>query len=153
MQLGTGTFDFILGTTYKGSNTAISWGVQPSITMRSGKNKEGYQWGNDYVINSWVACSLTKWVSIATQLTGKLQTSMDGFDTELNPNIVSTADAKNTGFTKVYGAVGLNFSLGERTLMRNIKAGISYGLALYQKVKGYQMQDQSNLTIGLRYAI
>ncbi|WP_421765145.1 nitrous oxide reductase accessory protein NosL [Ekhidna sp.] len=153
MQLGTGTVDLTFGGTYKGSSENVSWGVQPLATIRTGDNTEGYKWGNEFVINTWVGYNLAEWVSVAGQFSAKKQTQMQGRDEMLNPMMVTTADTKNTGFTKVYSNVALNFSFGESPVLRDFKAGLSYGLPVYQKVKGIQMNEQDAFTIGLRYAI
>lgn len=153
MQLGSGTVDLIGSATYKGSSELFSWGAQPLVTIRTDTNSEGYQWGNEYVLNAWLSFKLTNWMSIATQLTGKTQEELSGADDQLNPMMITTADTDNTGFTKFHSSLGLNFSFGDRDFFRDLKAGISYGIPIYQNVKGYQMNDQSNLNLGLRLSI
>lgn len=153
MQLGSGTVDLTFGGTYKGSGENISWGAQPLATIRIGESSEGYRWGNEYVLNTWVGYNLTNWMSVAGQVSARRQTKMSGRDEMLNPMMVTTADTKNTGFTKVYSNVALNFSFGENPVLRDFKAGLSYGLPVYQKVEGIQMNEKDSFTIGLRYSI
>lgn len=153
MQLGSGTLDFTLGGTYKGSSESVSWGVQPIVTFRTGESSEGYRWGNEYGINSWVGYNLTDWMSAAVQIDGKKQLGMTGRDETLNPMMVTTADTKNTGFTRINSTFALNFSFGDEPVLRDFKAGISYGIPLYQNVEGIQMEVVDSFTMGLRYSI
>ncbi|MEO9484336.1 MAG: nitrous oxide reductase accessory protein NosL [Ekhidna sp.] len=153
MQLGSGTVDFTVGGTYKGSKESLSWGFQPLVTIRTGESSEGYRWGNELAVHSWVGYKLTNWMSAAAQLTGKKQSSMTGTDDMLNSMMVTTADARNTGFTKMHSNFALNFSFGHKPFLRDFKAGASYGKPLYQRVEGIQMKDTDAFTLGLRYAI
>ncbi|MEO9872003.1 nitrous oxide reductase accessory protein NosL [Ekhidna sp.] len=153
MQLGSGTIDFTVGGTYKGTFEAVSWGAQPLFTIRTGESSEDYRWGNEFTINSWVGYKLTDWVSTAIQISGKNQAIMTGSDEMLNPMMVTTADARNTGFTTINSNLALNFSFGDSPILRAFKAGISYGMPIYQKMEGIQMKQKNTLTAGLRYSI
>ena len=153
MQLGSGTVDLTFGGTYKGSAENFSWGAQPLTIIRTGENAEGYRWGNEYTVNTWVGYKLTDWMSMAGQVSARRQSQMSGFDEMLNPMMVTTADTKNTGFTKVYSQIALNFSFGESPILRDFKAGVSYGMPVYQKVEGIQMNEKASYTIGMRYSI
>lgn len=153
MQRGSGTVDLTIGGTYKGSLESISWGVQPLATIRTGESSEGYRWGNEYTMNSWVSYNLTDWLSSAVQLSGKKQLGMTGRDEMLNPMMVTTADPVNTGFTRINSSFALNFSFGDRPVFRDFKAGFSYGRPIYQKVEGIQMKEIHSFALGLRYSI
>lgn len=153
MQLGSGTVDLTIGGTYKGSKESLSWGFQSLATIRTGESSEGYRWGNEYGANSWVSYNLANWVSAAIQLSGKKQLKMTGSDAMLNPMMVTTADARNTGFTRMHSNFALNFSFGANPVLRDFKAGISYGRPLNQKVEGIQMKETDSFTLGLRYSI
>jgi len=58
MQLGSGTFDPMLGITYTNSLQDFSYGVQAGTTQRLGKNSEGYRLGDEYNLTGWVATEI-----------------------------------------------------------------------------------------------
>ena len=48
MQLGSGTYDINLGTTYTAQLASFSYGAQALGTFRLGENSNGYTLGNQY---------------------------------------------------------------------------------------------------------
>ena len=153
MQLGSGTVDITLGGTYKGVNSKLSWGVQQLNTFRTGENSQGYTFGNQFELNTWAGYRLSSWVSVSARFQGLRLNEIDGADSDLNPMMAPLANAANSGYSIIRSYIGTNFSFGEKEFLRDFKVGLEYGLPIYQKVEGVQMDQKSVFTTGLRYSI
>lgn len=153
MQLGSGTVDFSLGGTYKGSIGKLGWGVQPMGTIRTGENSEGYRFGNQYDLNVWFTFDVQNWIGLSGRLSGTSLDKITGSDDELNAMMAPPASAANTGWKKLRSYLGVNFSFGDSPVFRDFKLGVEYGVPVYQDVEGVQMNEKSTLTAGIRYSI
>ena len=153
MQLGSGTFDITLGATYKGSTESVSWGIQPLLTFRTGKNSEDYRLGNSQQINFWGAYKITDWVSISGRFLGFSQSKISGQDPDLNPMMVTTADVNNYGGKKIKSFLGFNFMFNQNSRLKNVKIGIEAGAPIYENYNGVQMDKDLSFQIGLKYSI
>ena len=148
MQLGSGTWDAQFGATWLLYGTKISGGIQPIGTFRTGENDEGYRWGNQYELNTWLAYSLNNWLSFSIRAKGLQVDKMTGRDTELMPAMSPTTNPSNFGGQQIHGFVGGNVLMKE-----GITIGIEYGLPLYQNYEGIQMDQQNLLTAGIKYGL
>ena len=152
MQPGTGTFDYTFGATYKGIINNLSWGIQQLNTIRTGENSEGYRLGNRFELNTWAAYRIAPWISISTRVQGYRTGEITGSDPDLNPMMAPPADPVNSGMDKIITLLGTNFSFGESPVFRDIKAGFEFGLPVYQKMGGIQMDHTNSLVAGIRYS-
>ena len=64
----------------------------------------------------------------------------------MSPN----SDAVNMGGEQVNGFAGLNFYIPNGTF-EGVRLGLEYGLPWFQDLHGIQMENQSFLTLGLKY--
>lgn len=97
MQLGSGTFDYSLGGTFKITLNKTSLGSQLITTIRSGMSNNGYRWGNQVQVNIWGAYLITNNVSFSTRIIGTKEGMINGNDDELGPMMIPTANASNYG--------------------------------------------------------
>lgn len=148
MQLGSGTFDFIIGATLKGKLDNWTWGAQQLNTIRTGKNSENYRFGNLYQLNLWSAYSLTPKYSISVRLQGTSKGTISGNDTDLNPMMVTTADTNNYGGKIVKTHVGFNGLLFNKLLF-----GLEIGVPIYQKYNNFSMNETLTINGGIKYSI
>ncbi len=153
MQLGSGTFDYSLGGTYKGSLNHWTWGLQPMATLRTYRNTENYRLGNQLDLNSWISYDIFQWMSLSGRVLGTAREKILGSDKDLMTMMTPPANNENSGYRKVKSYLGCNFSFGDRTFWRNIKLGFEYGLPLYQNVNGIQMNEKASFIAGMRYSI
>ena len=153
MQLGSGTFDFTIGGTYKYSTGKVNLGFQPLGTIRTGSNSEGYRFGDQLSMHGWASYDLSNWISFSGRVSGNVQGKIHGKDSELVPMMAPPANYMNSGGTRVMSYVGSNFSLGSKPGFRNFKFGLEYGIPLYQNVNGIQMSVNSSFIAGLRVSI
>lgn len=153
MQLGSGTVDFTLGGTYKGSISDWSWGLQPLASFRTGDNSEGYRFGNQFDLTGWVSYDVARWMSLSGRFSGSKMGELDGQDDDLNPMMAPPANTLNSGYTKVRSYLGANWSFGNQPVWRDFKVGIEYGLPIYQDVNGIQMRERATINAGVRYSL
>ncbi len=58
MQLGSGSYDLLLGLTRTGRLDHFHWGAQAQATLRTGHNDNGYTLGNIYQLSGWLSRKL-----------------------------------------------------------------------------------------------
>ncbi len=152
MQLGSGTYDMMLGATFQGKASKHSWGIQQINTLRSGRNSEGYRLGSEFRANAWVAYRLLQNVSFSFRLEGTKQNGIQGIDVELNPMMVPTASINNSGFERLRSYVGANIAMAQSGWLENFKLGLEVGTPIINKVRGMQMDENYLFQVGLRYS-
>ncbi|MCH2547207.1 MAG: transporter [Alphaproteobacteria bacterium] len=151
MQLGSGTVDPLLGITYVQRYDAWSWGAQANTVLRFGKNSEGYRLGNEYGLTSWIARNLNEYASLSLRLDGKSWKDIEGQDSELNPLMVPTARTDLRGGERVDALIGLNLYQPHGALSGH-RLAIEYGLPVYQRLDGPQLEVDHRFTIGWQWA-
>lgn len=149
MQLGTGTFDINIGVTLKGKFDKASWGVQPLSTFRTGMNDEGYRFGNLYELHTWIGYLISNKLSSSFRLSGSIEDGIKGSDPELNPMMVTTADAANYGGEVLLGTFGLNVLLAENKIV----LGGEIGTPLYQNYRGIFMNQDLSVNASIKYTL
>ncbi len=148
MQLGSGTYDPILGLTYVMKNANWTYGLQTLNTFRLGKNDQGYQLGNEYTASTWASKNLNHSVSLSLRLDAKAWEDIDGDDDELNVMMAPTARTDLRGGQRVDGLLGLNYLHGS-----GHRLGVELGIPLHQDLDGPQMETDYRLMIGWQYAL
>lgn len=141
MQLGSGTYDGILGATYRGSQQNFSWGVQQLNTLRIGNNNSNYSMGNVYLANLWGAFAFHKNVSSSLRLNATKYESILGADIELNPMMIPTANGSNYERQLVRSFFGINALVVKESILLSAEVGAP----VYQDNTGVFMNE--NLTV------
>ena len=142
MQLGSGTFDPILGVTYTGKSDAWSWGTQVKTTLRFGKNDEGYRLGHEYTASMWAIKSLRGNLSASFKLSGKSWGNVRGRDADLNPAVVPTAR------TDLRGGKRLDALLGISARIDGHRLSAEFGRPIYQDLDGPQLEADYRFMLG-----
>ena len=147
MQLGSGTYDPMLGLTYFNKQGQWTYGAQTLNTFRLGKNDEGYQLGNEYTATTWVGVNVSHTVSWSLRLDAKAWQDIDGEDDALDPMMAPTARTDLRGGERLDGFVGLNYqhSSGHRL-------AFEFGVPLHQDLDGPQMETDYRVMLGWQYA-
>ncbi len=151
MQLGSGTFDPILGLTYVQERPTWSFGGQVSTTIRMGKNNEGYRLGNEGKATLFAARPINDYASLSLRLEGSAWGNIHGQDNDLNPAMVPTARTDLRSGRRVDGFVGINLLQNEGAL-KDHRLALEYGLPLYQNLKGPQLEVDHRLMLGWQWA-
>jgi len=153
MQLGSGTYDVILGATFKGNTATISWGVQPMFLFRTGTNDSGYTFGNNQKLNIWGAYKIANSISLSARVLGINEQKIAGVDSMLNPMMVPTANTTNYGGKRVNSYLGCNISFPKTSFLKDVRLGVEAGLPIYENYNGVQMDEGLTCNLGLKYSI
>lgn len=156
MQIGSGTFELILGGTYTGHHADLSWGGQVTGVIRLGENDRDYRLGNQYEVTGWGAYRLVDALSASFRLAWTQSFDIEGADPALNPMMVPTADPDLRAGRRLDALFGLNFmpsALGERlAVVKGLRLAIEGGLPAYQSLDGPQLGESWQITTGIQYA-
>ena len=145
MQLGSGTWDLLLGATYTGRQNAWSWGSQVLGTARLGDNDNNYTLGDRLELSGWGAYRLTPAWSTSLRLKWQTWGDVDGNDSKLNPMIVPTADPDLQNSTRADLLAGVNFYAPSGVFSGN-RLAIEGGIPVYENLDGPQMSTEWMLT-------
>lgn len=151
MQLGTGTWDMLLSATYLKQNDYFSWGAQGGANIRYANNAEGWRFGNQYNLSTWMAFHLQNYVSASISLKGKHQDAINGKDPNLNLK-TNSAYPENYGGLVLSTAFGFNFYIPAKAL-KNLRFALDCELPFYQNLNGDQMRWLSTVHLGVQYSL
>lgn len=150
MQLGSGTFDFTPGVTYRGRKGALSWGVQYEGRLRLERNRFNYSFGDIHMATSWASYRPTPSLSFSARLKGRTQGGIDGIDAAIiGP--VQTADPDFQGGERVDILGGVNYAVQSGAL-KGQRLALEYGVPIFQDLNGPQLENTSTLTLGWQKA-
>ena len=153
MQLGSGTLDVTLGSTYKENYANTSWGTQFLSIIRTGKNTENYRLGNIYQLNIWGAYNFKEYLSFSGRILGVSQNKITGLDEDLNPMMVPASNINNYGGEKIKAFIGMNIAFPKESIFKNIRFGVEAGAPIYEYYNGIQMNENLTLNFGVKYSI
>jgi len=151
MQLGSGTFDPIVGLTYNGRQHHWSWGSQAGTTLRLGENSEDYTLGNTYKASVWAARDLSDAFSASLRIEGRIWENIDGADPDLNPAVVPTARPDLRGGEQVDALIGVNF-IKPSGKLKDHRLALEAGIPLHRNLDGPQLEADYRLMLGWQYA-
>ena len=150
MQLGSGTWDPILGLTYFMKYTdRIGLGIQWRSTFRVGDNDEDYSLGNEHKGTAWASYLFTPAVSGSIRIEGYDRGNIDGQDPRITAP-VQTADPDNQGISRIDLGFGLNLA-GQNDL-KGHRVAFEFLLPVHQDLDGPQLETDWMLTAGYQFA-
>ena len=155
MQLGSGTVDLLPGLTYTGGLKNATWGFQALGTIRLGKNDEKYALGDEYTINAYGAYRWIEWLSTSFRLKWREWANYEGRDRNItslggpmgNIPLVPTADPNLRGGKRLDALLGFNLLFPEFMGIEN-HLGFEFGIPVYQRLDGPQLQSDYMVTVG-----
>jgi len=161
MQLGSGTYDVVLGTGYQGNRPVVGWqgplrwGAQVLGKVRTGRNSQGYRLGDRLVTSVWLGASPRLWIEPTVTLESQVWGEIDGTDHYFQGPIFPTpvADPSNFGGKKLNLMGRLTFRAPELPdgafydFLRDQSFVVEYGRPVYQSLNGPQPEEESRLTI------
>jgi hypothetical protein len=150
MQLGSGTFDVFPGITYLGQKNDWFWGGRALVTIRLGRNDNGYALGDRYSLTVWGAKRWLDWFSSSVRVEGKKWGNIEGQDDELNPAVVPTADPDRQGGERLDVLFGIN-AYSDKDKFGGHLLAIEGGLPIYQSLDGPQLEGDWLLSIGWQW--
>ncbi len=152
MQIGTGTFDGILGGTFLGQTSSFSYGAQVKARIPLGDvNDNGYKVGNMAKLNTWIAFPVSDYVSLSARMEARKIEDIDGVNPDLNRFMVITADTSNSGGEYLDAGLGLNFYVPTGSL-KNFRIGLEFTAPIIQNLNGVQLKSQEVFNTGIQYS-
>lgn len=151
MQLGSGTLDALLTLSYLRSFDKIYLSTQANVIIRPYKNSIGYQLGNEYALNSWIAWQINNPLSASLRLESAWVEKIIGLDSDLKINREVAANVANTGGFRNFVYAGFTYKPGQ-TFFENFRLCAEFGLPVYQRLNGWQSRQAANLNIAINYS-
>ena len=116
----------------------------------SGKNDNGYKYGEDIGLNLWVSYRFFQYLSGSLKINYQYKGEMKGFDNEMNKRMSPAMDSKNHGFNKVNLGLGFNF-INNNNYFKNNRIAVEFLIPIYRDYKGIQMADSFSFVLGWQY--
>ena len=148
MQLGSGTYDFTIGSTFASQSNAYSFGSQIMMLIRSGENSNGYTLGNQTKLNGWIQLPITNELSTSFQSIIHIVQNINGSDDSLM-TAMSPSNSTEQGYTQASIAIGMNY-LAKSGFFNGNRAAIEYSIPVYTTTNTTQLIRESTLTLGIQ---
>lgn len=109
MQLGSGTWDGLLGVVYWGKQDQWGWGAQYLGTLPlESENSEGWRFGDKHEATAWVSYEWRPDLVTSVRVRGETQDEIEGIDPKIyGPGLGANPD--NYGGERVEVGVGVNW--------------------------------------------
>ncbi len=151
MQLGSGTWDPVIGLLYQRSLSPWWWGLDVRYTLRSGHNKRGYRLGDRAQIDAYLMYQPYVSLVLYGELNGNWQGRMHGEADEAvsgasgratqgnpaSPYMTPLWDPAFSGKTQLFATIGAQL---QPLPLQIIDASVQ--LPLYQRMNGLQLKDK-----------
>jgi hypothetical protein len=147
MQLGSGTYDLMVGIDYQWFSDQWSTGVQAQATTRTGDNDNDYTLGDLVEVNARLSYEWTDWVVTSLMLKGSSWGDINGADPQLNMSLVPTAVPSLRGGSRVDLSLDVELYAVNGRLQGN-RFAIQVGLPVYEDLDGPQLSTDYTGLIG-----
>lgn len=148
MQLGSGTWDTLLGVAYWGKSDKWGWGAQYLATIPlESENSEGWSYGDKHEGTGWVSYEWKPQLASSLRLRHEYQNEIEGMDSKIyGPGLGANPD--NYGGTITEFMIGTNWMYKPA---RNLSLELSKPIA--QDRNGVQLEKDYSIMISWRNAI
>lgn len=146
MQLGSGTYDLLPGLTYTETAGRWDWGAQALAVLRSGENANAYALGNRYQLNAWAGRVLVGAWHGGVRIGAQHWRAIRGADSQLNAQLVPTADPARSGGTLWDAGLDVAFAIDHS---QRLLAELS--LPFYQRLEGPQLETDWRADVAWQY--
>ena len=149
MQLGSGTYDLILGATRTYFISSTSFGAQINGIIRMGKNKFNYQLGNQVNGNIWAQQLLTD------ELSGNIRSKISIIgDIKGSDNTISAmAVTMNPEFTTKQGTIVAEVGIGgnfKPKSLNKFRASLEFLVPIYKKSNALSLMNNSSIVFAIQ---
>lgn len=152
MQLGSGTYDLKPALTYSAlsDDAKWNWGAQAMYTWHTGKNDNGWAYGDSLKVTGWLQRAFgpaSSWLRVAYSDTGRIRGKDLQIQKLLDPMMgapTPDADPDNYGGRRLDGMLGLSLLKGPLSI------GVEGGIPLYQDLNGLQLKTRWFLNAGIQ---
>ncbi len=139
MRLGSGTFNFRPGVTYKRFFDWWSWGIQFQTDLPIGRNYRGYSLGEEYRLNSWTSVLLTEKVSLSWRGQHVWRSNIDGADAATNNAVIST------NVENFRGGYWYSQGVGVQAIVQGSYLNFEIVPTIYQRLDGIQLETDFSI--------
>jgi hypothetical protein len=140
LQTSSGTYDLLMGYTYRKQTDNWTLGAQANGVVPTGKNTLGFELGNQLQLTTWASRRWTDRWSTSVRLDGHLQGNIRGLDDRLDPTISPANQTNAQARQYVNGLLGVNYLLSRpEHRIREQRLFLESGVPLYQWVDGPQV--------------
>lgn len=146
MQLGSGTYDFVLRATGTHRIGDFSFGAQYSGTFRTGDNKHDYTLGDIHEGTAWAQYQLAPWISIGTRILARTQDEIHGIDRRIVAP-VQTANPDFQGGDRVDWGGSINL-IGQPGELCGHRLAFEYMQPIHQDLNGPQLETDYTFMVG-----
>ncbi|SEH07095.1 hypothetical protein [Candidatus Venteria ishoeyi] len=145
MQLGSGTWDALLGVAYWGKQKQWGWGAQYLATLPlESKNSQGWRYGNKHEVTAWLTYEWQPRLAGSVRLRGETQDTIQGIDPKIyGPGL--GANPENYGGEKIELSIGINWMVATAN---NIS--LEFSKPVYQDRNGVQADHDYSLFFSWR---
>ena len=134
MRLGSGTFNFRPGITYKRFFDLWSWGAQLQTNLPFGNNYRGYSVSDEYRVNTWASLLMIDWLSLSIRAENLWRSRYDGADPAATDAIIST------NVEQFRGGYLLNLGAGLQANVKGHYINLEVVPTLTQNLNGIQLE-------------
>ncbi|HCM84145.1 MAG TPA: transporter [Alphaproteobacteria bacterium] len=149
MQLGSGTWDPMIGLAYNYQYRSWAFGIGGNAVLRFGENDNGYRLGNEYRISLSAARPLSSYFTAQFRLDGTSTGEIEGMDASLMRGMSPENHGEFYGGERIDAVMGLKFhppALGGSGLLAEV------GLPLHQRANGPQLEQDYRFKLGGHFA-
>lgn len=147
MQLGSDSWDPIVGLSYSGFGGNFAWGGQWRSTFRLSDNDESYQLGDEHRLTGWASYSPVDSFSASLRLEYLDRENISGIDPAI-AGPVQTADPNRQGGTRI--DLGVGFNIAGRGGLDGYRLAVEYLFPIEQDLNGPQLETDSMFIVGLQ---
>jgi len=160
MQIGSGSWDLLVGATYLQQFSAWSWGVQGTGTVRLEDNGQNYRLGDRFDATAWLAIPLASSFSVSGRIAYATVGDIEGADPRLaaaralgmnGVGVVPTVNTGNYGRDRLDLSLGLNW-YGQRGWLRGHRFAIEAGVPVFRHHSGPFLETDYWITAGWQKA-
>ncbi|MCU7931261.1 MAG: hypothetical protein KZQ90_10700 [Candidatus Thiodiazotropha sp. (ex Codakia rugifera)] len=145
MQLGSGTWDAVVGVVYWGKQKQWGWGAQYLATIPlESENSEGWRFGDKHEGTAWVSYEWQPDLVTSVRLRGETQDEIHGIDSKIyGPGLGANPD--NYGGERAEIGIGINWM---PALANNLSLELL--LPIHQDRNGVQAEHEFSLALSWR---
>ena len=140
LRTSSGTYDLLMGYTYRKQTDYWTFGGQANAVIPTGKNTLNYELGNQVQLTAWASRRWTDCLSTSARLDAHWNGTIRGADPNLNTDLSPANQANAQARQYLNGLLGVNYLLsrpGHR--IREQRLFLESGVPLYQWVEGQQV--------------
>ncbi len=148
MQLGSGTYDLLLGGNYAARSGIYSWGGEVMQKFRLGRNSRDYSLGDVLQISACFKVKPRPWIEPSITFRSTFWKKIDGIDSDLpSPRLVPVATPEFFGGSKVNALFGLKL-LAPEGIFKGQSLNMEGGLPVYQYLNGPHPKETWRIHVG-----